>query len=213
MGCRDRTIFVADAQRAGRGRHGRRWLAPAGSSILCSLVIRSGLPPAVITGSAAVAVVDIIGEALNLDARIKWPNDVMLADKKVCGILVERVTGAWIVGIGLNVNLDPAAVGLPPAATSLSAAAGGPVSREPLFTGLLQRFDRLLSGAEQDAGHELLQRWESLLWRRQQQIRLAGNGPLCTGVVEGLSPSGCLRLRRADGSLVEIVAGDLELPE
>ncbi|MEA2641690.1 MAG: BirA family transcriptional regulator [Chloroflexota bacterium] len=214
-GCPDRTIFVADAQRAGRGRQGRSWVAPSGSSLLCSVVLRVPLTPVLATGAAALAVVEAVRRMTGLEARVKWPNDVMLGDRKVCGILSEvvaTVPPATVVGIGLNVNLDPVAAGLPATTTSLSAVAGAPLPRERLLYAILEQLDATLATAVLDGGRDVLRRWEALLWRRQQQVRLAGDGRSVEGIVEGLSGSGALRLLLPDGSRVDVLAGDLQPP-
>jgi len=108
------TIILADEQTAGRGQYGRSWQAPPGSSVLMSVLV---FPPphlrrpAVLTAWAAVAVCELIREITGCEAKIKWPNDVYLQDKKVCGILIEQRSGgqgeqapATVVGIGLNVK-------------------------------------------------------------------------------------------------------------
>src|SRR5262245_6869784 len=102
----DGLVVVAREQTAGRGQHGRSWHAPAGSSVLLSVLLFPPpllLRPALLTAWAAVSVCESIGELAGLEAQIKWPNDVLIDDRKVCGILIEQAKGA-VVGIGLNLN-------------------------------------------------------------------------------------------------------------
>ncbi|MEI7685172.1 MAG: biotin--[acetyl-CoA-carboxylase] ligase [Planctomycetota bacterium] len=146
-------VVMARAQTAGRGQYGRVWSAPPQSSVLASLLLYP--PPAlrrpvVVTAWAAVAVCEVIKQTTGLDARIKWPNDILVAGKKVCGFLIEqRTTGlaqtplATVVGFGLNVNQSAAsfaAAGLPDAA-SLTSLSGKTLTIDALAQAIIQRLD------------------------------------------------------------------------
>ena len=134
-------VAVANEQTAGRGRMGRRWEAPAGSSILVSLLLR---PPterraAELTLVAGVATAVVVENATGLAAQIKWPNDVMLARRKVAGGLAELKDGAVVLGIGLNVNQGPDEL---PSDTktipgSLRSVTGREYERAPILADLL----------------------------------------------------------------------------
>lgn len=212
-GCPDRTVFLADEQRHGRGRLGRSWTAPAGSSLLLSVVLYRRLPAIVLTAACSVAVVGAIRATAGLSARVKWPNDVMVADQKVCGILTEVVPyegcPRTIVGVGLNVNIDPVAAGLPPTATSLSACAGRAFSRQELLTGMLTGLDGCLAMRDAQLVSHVWDRWHELLWRRDQTVRVDREGTSVSGIVEGVAASGALRVRLANGSVTEILTGDV----
>ena len=210
-------MFVADQQRRGRGRLGRQWVAPARSSLLLSIVLRRPLEPVDLTALCSVSVVGAIGETTGLHAQVKWPNDVMMRDRKVCGILTEVVHGPGgrtaIVGIGLNVNLDPSAAALPSTATSLSHELGGTVSRRRLFDALTRQIDGWLAIPDTAvllAG--VRSQWHRLLWRREQTVRVAQDGASVTGVVEGMASSGALILRTVDGGHIEVAVGDVFAP-
>jgi BirA family transcriptional regulator, biotin operon repressor / biotin---[acetyl-CoA-carboxylase] ligase len=134
-------VAVANEQTAGRGRMGRRWEAPAGSSILVSLLLRP--PPerraAELTLVAGVATAVVVENATGLAAQIKWPNDVMLARRKVAGGLAELKDGAVVLGIGLNVNQGPDEL---PSDTktipgSLRSVTGREYERAPILADLL----------------------------------------------------------------------------
>ena len=150
----DGLVLVAQEQTAGRGQHGRTWLSPAGSSVLLSAIVFPPPPlqrPVILTAWAAVSVCEAIREAIGLRAAIKWPNDVLLDGRKVCGILIEQ-RGGTVVGIGLNVNQTAeafCATGLLEA-TSLAACVGQPFACEEMTRLLLRRLDteyrRLLGG-------------------------------------------------------------------
>lgn len=150
----DGVIVLADAQSSGRGQHGRSWHCPAAEGILLSALL---FPPpelrrpVVLAAWAAVAVCETILTCTGLQARIKWPNDVLLKGRKVCGILIEQGRGT-VAGIGLNVNQSAEAfaqAALPDAA-SLAVLTGSAVDRlhvlEVLIRKLDEEYDRLCEG-------------------------------------------------------------------
>ena len=150
----DGLVVVADRQTAGRGQHGRTWQSPPGSSVLLSALC---FPPpelrrpAVLTAWAAVAVCETVARTAGVEASVKWPNDVLIGGRKVCGILTEQGRGT-VIGIGLNVRqsaADFAAAGLPQA-TSLAQHAEPPPAAADVARLLLERldahYDRMLAG-------------------------------------------------------------------
>ncbi|HZT96266.1 MAG TPA: biotin--[acetyl-CoA-carboxylase] ligase [Chloroflexota bacterium] len=134
-------VVVADEQTAGRGRRGRRWSAPPGSGLLVSIL----LTPLAASESYALGVLaarEAIVRRYELDVRVKWPNDLLLDGRKVCGILVDRLDEGAVVGLGINTNMKTeAAVGVPVEATSLRAHRGAPVDHAELLVDLLARFE------------------------------------------------------------------------
>ncbi len=153
----DGMAILADEQSAGRGQHGRTWLAGRGQSVLLSLIV-SPPPelcrPAVLTAWAAVAVCSTVEQTIDSRCRIKWPNDVFLHQRKVCGILIESAfrfldspresRRSMIVGIGLNVQQSAetfAAAGLPEA-TSLAQWTAGPLDTHAVAADLIRQLDR-----------------------------------------------------------------------
>ena len=214
-GCPDRTVIVADQQTAGRGRLNRSWISVESASLLCSIILRRSASPVFLTAVCSVAVAEAIERVARLPARIKWPNDVMVNDRKVCGILTEVVvhgtSATSVVGIGVNVNFDPVEAGLPPTGTSLMAAAGTAISRERLLHQVLDRIDAHLAPGDSSLEGHIRPFWEGRLWRRLQSVRVDADGGQIQGVVEGLSSTGALKVRRPDGRPVEIVVGELVL--
>jgi BirA family biotin operon repressor/biotin-[acetyl-CoA-carboxylase] ligase len=141
------TVAVTNEQTEGRGRLGRRWHAPAGTSILCSVVLRPHALPdrwPQLTLMAARACAEAVTGVTGLEATVKEPNDVLISGKKVAGILGEAREGHVVVGIGMNVNV--AASELPHRAeipaTSLLEEGGKPIARAPLLADLLERLER-----------------------------------------------------------------------
>jgi BirA family transcriptional regulator, biotin operon repressor / biotin---[acetyl-CoA-carboxylase] ligase len=192
------TIVTAGVQTAGRGRQGRTWTAPPGSSLLLSLVLRSfdGLLPL----RAGLAVAELAGPT----ARVKWPNDVLIDGRKVAGILAEaRPAEGWtVLGIGLNaaLNLDD----LPPELRDTAATLGrAPDELDAVLGELLERLARWLAAAVDEVVQALRAR-DALL-----DQRVAWNGG--DGVGAGIDDAGRLLVRRDDGSRTALDAGEVHL--
>ncbi|HEY8345895.1 MAG TPA: biotin--[acetyl-CoA-carboxylase] ligase [Symbiobacteriaceae bacterium] len=216
-------LVVADEQTAGRGRMGRTWQTPRGSALAMSLVLRPNLPPHEaprITLVAAVAVAEAVQEVTGLTVGIKWPNDLQIGGRKVCGILTEMEAEmdriAFVVcGMGLNVNLSREE--FPPelrdTATSLMAELGRRVLRAPLVQAIMARFeatyDRLLAG--DFAG--VLDRWRafSVTLGRPVQVFLPTGETALEGVAEDVDPEGALLVRTPEGVLRRVLAGEVSI--
>ncbi len=183
------TLVTAGAQTAGRGRQGRRWEAPAGSALLCSLVLREF--DALLSLRAGLAVADVAGEA----ARVKWPNDVQVDGRKVAGVLVEgRPHEGWaVVGIGVNVSAAP---DLP------DAAALGRDDPEAVLGELLGALETRLAEPKEAALAALRAR-DVLLG---EEVRWEGG----EGVAAGIDPDGGLRVTTDAGERV-LSAGEVHL--
>lgn len=212
-------VVVAEEQTAGRGRLGRRWHAPRRSALLMSLLLRPPLQPAQaqrITMVCSLAAVRAVAAVCGLEARVKWPNDVVVADAKVGGVLTELGVGDGaleyvVVGMGLNVNLD---VALLPAhlvtpATSLSAELGRPVSRRDLLVSFLQHADDLY-GRLRD-GWSPREAWRGALATLGREVAAGTPGETIHGVAEDVDEDGALLVRTADGALRRVLAGDVTL--
>ena len=138
------SVLVADHQSTGRGRFDRRWEAPPGTSVAISVLLRPGAVPLerwlwlpLVTG---VAVAEGLRAVAGVDAAVKWPNDVLINDRKVCGVLSERVDDAAVIGMGINTTLTDAELPVP-TATSL-ALEGSRASVTDVVAGVLQALER-----------------------------------------------------------------------
>jgi BirA family transcriptional regulator, biotin operon repressor / biotin---[acetyl-CoA-carboxylase] ligase len=153
-------VAVTDEQTEGRGRLGRRWLSPPGTSVLCSIVLRppiasQRLPELSLVAGEACA--EAIAAVTGLEPRLKFPNDVLIGGRKVAGILAEAIEGRVVLGIGINVNVPeaelPKEVQHP--ATSLLVETGAPVDRRELLATLLEQlerhYDAWVTGEETDS--------------------------------------------------------------
>ncbi len=214
IGAPDRSIYVADYQRSGRGRQGRTWLAAPGTALLLSILFRdteAAPSPWRWTSLASVALVEAIDEVLvTTRAAIKWPNDVMLDDRKVAGILAENTWDGRqllaIVGVGVNVNTPSSDLAeLPSPATSLEVAYGQVVDRGELLKALIRRMDFWLEQPVPD----LFNSWQARLWGRGQRLRLLDLGQEHEVIVLGAAPDGSLRIRLADGAERTTTTGEL----
>lgn len=210
-GAPDGTVIVADAQRAGRGRLGRRWDSPAGSNLYLSILLRGPFSQPVLTGLpflAAIAAREAIRELTGLIIQFKWPNDLMINSRKVGGILAEaRSAGAnttlAVVGIGVNVNWPKHAMPdeLKATATSLEQELGHPINRPGLLAALLNRFDAGYDRLRDEGGDRLMDDWSRSCLTLHQAVSVQTSTGTLTGLAEAVEPSGHLRLRHADGSM------------
>lgn len=218
-GAADGTVVIADQQSAGKGRLGRRWSSPAGVNLYASVLLRPELPPRFapqLTFVSAVAVARAVGEISGLAAEVKWPNDILLAGRKVAGLLnemsaeTERIHYV-ILGIGVNLNMTPEQFpdDLRYPATSVAIETGRPVSRLAFTRSLLRQLDDLYQLFLQQGIEPILQFWQALFPLQGRRVSVDQQGTLLRGLVEGLDGDGALLLRLDDGRLERILAGDV----
>jgi len=222
QGAPEGSLVIADEQTAGKGRLGRRWLAPPGTSLLMSLLFRPRfLAPYQaqrLTMICSLAVVEAIEVLTGLAAAIKWPNDIVVQGKKAGGILTELgVTGEGldyaVVGLGLNVNLDFGAVEaieeLAATATGLSQKLGREVSRLSLLWKILEkvegRYQHLQVG---ELPHD---EWASRLITLHNNVMVGTPQGVVEGWAEGVDADGALILRTNGGERRRVLAGDVTL--
>jgi len=217
-------VVLAEAQHAGRGRHGRRWFSPPAGGLYVSVILtpsRARTDPhraaSLITLAAGVALVEGIGSACGLTADLKWPNDLLSGGRKLAGILAEgfsTVPGAPIASVVLGFGINVGPMHLPPelagVATSLEIELGKPVDRAPVFVETLaalgRRYEDLISG-----------RFDAILdaWRAHasgaEGRRVSWDGPdgRRTGITIGIDETGALLVRTTE-RLERIVSGEVE---
>lgn len=210
------TCVLADEQTAGRGRHARQWYSAPGEGLYLSVLLR---PPAsaqlpLLSLMAAVAVAETLLARGAAGVDIKWPNDVLVAERKLSGILVEAASAGreaprLILGIGVNLNQQFFPAGLSATATSLRLATGQVTAvdqfRDQLLVHLAQWYERW-----QRAPQTINARWQELSsYARGQAVTVTLADEQLTGVTEGLTESGALRLRTADGAMKIILVGEV----
>ena len=210
------TAVLAEEQTAGRGRLGRAWVSPAGKNIHVTLVMRPPAPKLrVLSIVSPLAVAEAL-EGIGLTPRLKWPNDVLVGGRKIAGILIEtELSGDAVkyalVGIGLNVNFDVEATPeIADIATSVRRELGRDASREELLAALLNAFEaRYEQALEGDA--DVFQVWRSRLETLGRRVRATLGERVEEGVAEDVDAEGNLLVRRDDGSLAVVEAGDVTL--
>lgn len=209
-GAPEGTVFVAEQQTAGRGRGSNKWHSAESTGIYCSVILRPKLPPTdvlVLSLAAGLAVQSAI-EAIDPHVLpdLKWPNDVLVGGKKVCGILTEMSAEATrvrhvVIGIGINVNQNSFPDELAQTASSLRLMTGSEWSRVELGAALLKSLDREYRGllAGRIVHSEILRRFEEhSSSARGRRVRVEENGEF-EGISEGLDPRGFLQVRTREG--------------
>ncbi|MFC2056138.1 biotin--[acetyl-CoA-carboxylase] ligase [Chloroflexota bacterium] len=215
QGAVEGTVIIADEQTGGRGRLKRAWLTPKGNIALSIILYPdlSYLPSLIML--ASLAVVHSLEAVTSLKSQIKWPNDVLVNAKKVCGILIEsdvrgNTVNYIIIGIGINVNLRPADFSeIQPIATSLSDELRREVSHLSVIRHLLVKIESLY--LDMSAGGSLYEEWQGNLVTLGQKVRVTADETIYEGVAESVARDGSLLLRGLDGNLTRIIAGDVTL--
>ena len=209
------TIVVAGIQEGGRGRLGRYWGSPRGG-LWMSLVLRPSLVAGLasrITQAAAVGVAGALWE-IGVEARIKWPNDLLVGGKKICGILAESGVGPdgrldyAVLGIGMNANLDPADLGVTDReVTTIRHELGRDVDLRLLLRAVLSNLDAALGRLEDF--ETVLDEWRNLNCTLGERVRVRRLGETIEGRAVDLTPEGALLLAAPDGT-VELFEGEIE---
>lgn len=218
-------LLVAKRQSAGRGRLQRKWNSPAGHGLYVSLLCAPKIAPAkipLLSLTAGLALAKSL-KSLNLPAQLKWPNDILITNRKVAGILCEMhgnpQTGFHVV-VGLGLNLTQKVTDFPKAlqtsATSLAEHVSKPKIKniDPLeiLCTWLQNFFGLLNHLENDEGPKIISQWEQhcpMIGKTMRIQMIQGDGPIKTGILLGLNEHGHLRLQDLDGKIESLAAGDV----
>jgi BirA family biotin operon repressor/biotin-[acetyl-CoA-carboxylase] ligase len=210
------TAVLAEEQTGGRGRLERLWISPAGTNLYVTLVMR---PPArhlrMLSIVGPLAIAEAIEETAGLTCRIKWPNDVLVGGRKIAGMLTEtdlagEAVKYALVGMGVNVNLDVEAVPeITDIATSVRRELGRDGSREEVLAALLNAFEARYTDAQRS--DTTFRAWRSRLETLGRRVRATLGERIEEGVAEDVDAQGSLLIRRDDGSLVTVEAGDVTL--
>jgi BirA family biotin operon repressor/biotin-[acetyl-CoA-carboxylase] ligase len=232
-------VVLTDSQTAGKGRLGRRWVDVPGCNVLLSILLRPLFPPHMFVMITSLAVVDVIADVCQVAATIKWPNDVLVGDRKVAGILIETShdsSGGMVAvaGIGVNVNggIEELAeyatmqVPLSATATTLESVCGHRVSREIFIAYLLQYIEKSYFALQQEmmelpavgtattgpSSRLIRQKWRGQLATLGRAITVQQGNAVLSGMAEDVNDNGELLLRNHSGELVSVTWGDVEYP-
>ena len=214
----DGAVILAEEQTAGRGRSGRDWHSERATGIYVTLLLRPKLVPAqapLLTIMAGLAARTAIETQTGLLVDLKWPNDLMISGKKAGGILTEMYAEPGqvrfvIIGIGLNVNQEKFPSELSSIATSLRTEAGRPQSRLELLVRLLRQFESEYNRFLQEGPSSLIEHFAAVSsYAQGKRVRVSNGKEIFTGITAGLGPEGVLQVRRDNGQVVPVIAGDV----
>lgn len=215
-GAAEGTLVVADEQTAGRGRRGRGWISPAGEGVFMSLILRPQAHPSQVAGlslQAALATARAIAHVTGLDARIKWPNDIVCGGKKVCGMLLEMNADEQsvhdvVAGIGINVHQRDFPPEIAQTAASLDLLTGTSVNRAALVRAFLQEFETVSSMAQ--AG-TLMDAYRERSATLAQRVQVIAPAEMFTGTALEVTDSGSLIVLDEQGQRREVLAADVSV--
>jgi BirA family biotin operon repressor/biotin-[acetyl-CoA-carboxylase] ligase len=218
-GAEEGIAITSLTQTAGRGRLDRKWISPRGEGLYLSLILRPEIEPSrsmIITLAAAVAVAETLALDFGVEADIKWPNDVLVRGRKVCGILVESAIEAGrllyaVLGIGVNLGQREFPEELRQTATSVFIVSGKTIACDDFLSPLLERLGHWYNAAIY-APDRILSRWEELSSSaRSCRVRIISGDEEIEAVTRGIAPSGALIIETASGETREIFSGEVSL--
>lgn len=210
------TLVLADTQTAGRGRRGRGWISPAGESIAMSLILRPDVPPAQVARLSlltALVTASAIDRAAGLDARIKWPNDIVVGGRKVCGMLLEmdatpEKVESIVAGVGINVHQTQFDSEIAHSASSLDLLAGRRIDRADIVRAFLQEYERAWALSDEAMMRAYCARSATI----GQRVQVIGLNGTYIGTAQGVTESGSLLVRAdEDGEVREVLAADVSV--
>lgn len=213
-------LVVADAQSDGRGRRGRSWASPKGKNVYFSLLLRPAFPPdkaSMLTLVMALAVKETIEEVCGTEAKIKWPNDIVVSGKKVTGILTElRMQGTAIdhvvIGVGINVKAQAFAPEYAEHATSLETEVQRKISKEQLIAGVMAHFEKAYDLFLQTMDLSLLcEAYNAALVNCGREVRVLDPKGEYTGIAQGINHKGELLVQLTDKTVQEVYAGEVSV--
>jgi BirA family biotin operon repressor/biotin-[acetyl-CoA-carboxylase] ligase len=219
-GAAEGEVVLSESQEKGRGRLGRQWFSPPSLNLYLSVILRPRIPPhqaPLVTLMAAVATADAIRKFSGLVPFIKWPNDILLRDRKVAGLLneihseMDRVHFV-ILGIGVNLNMDEKKFSkeIRPVATSLKIEMGQKVSRKAFLQSLLLELEKWYSVFLEEGSTAVLKAWRDRADMKGREVKVTSFGETVVGTAIDVDSDGALILETGDGKQRRVMAGDVE---
>src|SRR2546425_1245432 len=212
------TVVIAESQTAGRGRLGRRWHSEPEAGLYFSIVLFPKVPPSLaplFTLGTAVAMHNAAERYTGLDIDIKWPNDLLIGGKKICGILSEiqaevDLLQNMIIGVGVNVNHEALPPDITDRATSLRIASGRIQSRVEILLEFFEEFENIYMDFERKGPRSIIDQWtRHSSFATGRRIEIHDGVRKIAGVTRGLNPLGALRIEQKGGQLEEVYSGDV----
>jgi BirA family biotin operon repressor/biotin-[acetyl-CoA-carboxylase] ligase len=209
------SVVLAESQTKGRGRLGRGWASPKYKGIYLSLILRPKILPSacpILTLMSAVSICEAVKEVIDLDAQIKWPNDVLIHNKKVAGILTEMnaevdKVNFVVIGIGLNVNNDKKS--LIAGATSLKEQQGAEINRVVLLQEILRRLENNYLLLEDEGSSEIVNKWRNFALTLGTRVKVYYQNKQIEGQATDIDSDGALLIRKDSGLIQKISSGDV----
>ena len=208
--CPHFTTVIAGRQSSGRGRLQREWISETGG-LYFTMVLRPDLPPIFsfkVSFLASLTLASLLRDVFDIDARVKWPNDILVDERKISGMLAEMEADSdriiYInIGLGINVNNDPSHI--EPAATSLKNILGRSVSKKDIFSRFLSAFEQRMQNTAFD---HVIEEWKKYTVTLNRDVRVVTSHEVFEGMAVDVDDSGALVLKTADGSLKKVIYGD-----
>ena len=213
-------LVVSDAQTLGKGRRGRSWESPKGTNLYFSMLLKPDFAPdkaSMITLVAAYSVATVIRKTTGLDAKIKWPNDIVVGKKKVCGILTEMSMERdyihhVVVGIGINVNEENYPIELEQMATSLKKEMGNLVLRANLLCDILLQFEKdYLTFLATENLKPFIEEYNRMLVNKGALVKVLDPKGEFSGIAGGISEDGRLNVFKENGQIEAVYAGEVSV--
>jgi len=212
------TLVICDEQTAGRGRLGRPWVGEKGKNLTFSLILKPQITPTnygIISLYAGLAVAQTIQESTDLEAECKWPNDILIKGKKICGILsetaaIDKISSYIIIGIGMNVNQTDFPGELKPWATSFALETSTPHDRFLLLSQLLLHLETLYGDIQSNQFRSIIDSWKHHCRMFGKPVTIDRNGERMTGIAVTVNENGALILR-ANEQDIPIHSGDVTI--
>ena len=218
----DGAIVISDCQIKGRGRHNRKWVSPSGLNLYMSVLFKPDIQTSkfpIFTFLASCALMDTFVK-FKIYSKIKWPNDILVNEKKIAGVLTEfkfskkHNVNYLIVGIGVNLNLSKRDIyeqmnDIYHKVTSMSIELDEKVEREIFTAMLINNLDKLYNKFKKGGHLAILNGWAKRWGSLGKEIRLSVENKIYKGVVEKVDENGFLHLRKDDGKIVKIISGDV----
>lgn len=218
---KDGTVLISDSQSKGKGRLKRTWISPKGANLYMSLLLRPGIKPehaSIFTFLASCALKDTF-DHYGVDCEIKWPNDILVENKKIAGVLTELRYSAnkvkyIIIGIGVNINMSRDFIrksmsSIHGKVTSMECELGASVERELFSAELINNIERFYLKFLNHGNKAILSDWTKRWHSKGKKIEVRDGNKIYKGVADSVDENGFLYIRNANGDLVKVVTGDI----
>lgn len=209
------TVIIADLQTHGRGRQGRSWHSESGTGLYLSTLLKPNLSPenlSLLSLMAGVATATAIQKQASAEVKLKWPNDILINEKKIAGILCEYIPttpSSVIVGIGVNINQSNFPPDLQDIATSIKLETGNSINRSDLVLSLIENLDCEYEELLKEKGNTLIEKWVKNTDMLDKTVTVFQKGKSLTGIAKGLDQKGRLILQASDGQKHILDSGEV----